>query len=81
MEALEETIKKKDINIYSSSSSHGHALSDFGFSFNATSTSSSDFLLILEHLIIWPRINPFFILLMNLTPNKYLLVMIDILVL
>jgi hypothetical protein len=34
--------------------------------------------LILEHLIIWLKIKLFFLLLMNVTPNKYLLVMIDL---
>jgi hypothetical protein len=44
MAALEEVMKKHNINIdsTSSSSSHGHALSASGFSFNKTSTSSSD---------------------------------------
>jgi hypothetical protein len=44
MEALEEMMKKHNINIdsTSSSSSHGHALSSFGFSFNTTSTSTFD---------------------------------------
>jgi hypothetical protein len=44
MEALEATMKKKNINIDStySSSSHGHALSSFSFSFNTTSTSYFD---------------------------------------
>jgi hypothetical protein len=64
MEALEATMKKHNINLDSSSSnssSHGHALSASGFSFNATSTSSSnEWLIDLEHLIIWLRIKPFF---------------------
>ena len=38
-------------------------------------------LLILENLIIWIRINPFFLLLIIVTLNKYLLVMIDLFVL
>jgi hypothetical protein len=42
MEALEATMKKHKISIYSSSSSHGHAFFAFVFSYNATSTSSSD---------------------------------------
>jgi hypothetical protein len=45
MEALEEIMKKHNINIdfsSSSSSSHGNALSASGFSFNATSTYSFD---------------------------------------
>jgi hypothetical protein len=42
MEALEETMKKHNINIDSSSSSFGHAHSASGFSFNATSTFSYD---------------------------------------
>jgi hypothetical protein len=45
MEALEETMKKHNINLDSSSSnsySHGLALSGFASSFNATSTSSSN---------------------------------------
>jgi hypothetical protein len=42
MASLEETMKKHNISIDStSSSSHGHALFSFVFSFNATSTSSS----------------------------------------
>jgi hypothetical protein len=44
MTALEETMKKHNINIDSTSSSHGHALSASSFSFNSksTTTSSSD---------------------------------------
>jgi hypothetical protein len=44
MEALEEMMKKHNINIDSSSSSysHGHALFASSFSFKATSTSSSN---------------------------------------
>jgi hypothetical protein len=38
-------------------------------------------LLILKHLIIWLRIKPFLLLLMNVTSNEYLLVMMDLLVL
>jgi hypothetical protein len=63
--ALEAAMKKHNINIdsTSSSSSHGHALSASGFSFNTNSTSTSTLmsgLLILEHLIIWLRIEPYF---------------------
>jgi hypothetical protein len=62
MEALEEAMKKHNINLDSSSSnssSHGHALSSFGFSLNATCTSYLDgSLLIMEHLIIWISIKP-----------------------
>jgi hypothetical protein len=45
MAALEETMKKHNISINSSSfsSSHGHALSSSGFSFNTTSTTTSSF--------------------------------------
>jgi hypothetical protein len=82
MAALEAAMKKHNINIDSYSSSHGHALSASSFSFNtpSTTTSSSDEWLIdsgasyhmsKEHLIICLRI----------TPRKYLLVMIDLLVL
>jgi hypothetical protein len=85
MEALEATMKKHNINLDSSSSnssSHGHALSASGFSFNATSTSSSDEWLIDSgasyHMA---KDKAIFLLLMNVTPNKYLLVMIDLLVL
>jgi hypothetical protein len=86
MEALEATMKKHNINLDSSSSnssSHGHALYTSIFSFNATSTSSSNEWLIDSrasyHMAKDKAI--FSILLMNVTPNKYLLVMIDLLVL
>jgi hypothetical protein len=45
MEALETTMKMKNVSIdsyYSNSSSHGHALSASSFSFNENSTSSFD---------------------------------------
>ena len=74
-------MKKHIVNIdppSSNSSSHGHALSDSGFSFNATSTSSSDEWLIdswaCYHMA---KDKTIFILLMNVTPNKYLLVMMS----
>jgi hypothetical protein len=76
MEALEFIMNKHTINLYTSSntSSHGHALPASSFSFNATSTSLlMSSLLILEHLIIWIRIKPYFFLLMNVTPNTYFL--------
>jgi hypothetical protein len=86
MEALEATMNKQNIDLDSSSSNssyHGHALSAYVFSFNATTLLLLlvSGLLILEHLIIWLRIKPFFRLLMKVTPNKYLLVMIELLVL
>jgi hypothetical protein len=82
MEALEASMKKHNINIDSSSSSHGHSLSAYGFSLNPTSTSSSDeWLIDSGALMIWLRIKSSFLLLMNVTPNKYLLAMINLLVL
>jgi hypothetical protein len=65
MASLAAVMKKHNINIYSTSfsSSHGHALSASGFSFNTNSTSTSDeWLLILEHIIIWLRIETYFLL-------------------
>jgi hypothetical protein len=65
MATLEATMKKHNINIdsTSSSSSHGHAL------FALVSPSMQllllllmSGLLILEHLIIWLRIKPYFLL-------------------
>jgi uncharacterized Rmd1/YagE family protein len=85
MPSLEATINKNNINIdstSSSSSSHGHSLFSFGFSFNATSTSSYDECLIDSgesyHMV---KDKDIFYTLMNVTPRKYLLVMIDLLVL
>jgi hypothetical protein len=65
MANLEAMMKKHNISIDSTSSSysHGYALSASGFSFNTPSTSTSDnYLLILEHLIIWLRIETYFLL-------------------
>jgi hypothetical protein len=83
MATLEATMKKHNINIDSTSSSycHGHAIYDFGFSFNANFTTSSDEWLIDYGVFIWLRINPYFLLLMNVTPRQYLLLMIDLFVL
>jgi hypothetical protein len=85
MEALEATTKKHNINLDSSSSnssSHGHVLSTSSFSFNATSTSSSNYWLIdCGASYRMAKDKTIFILLMDVTPNKYLLVMIDLLVL
>jgi hypothetical protein len=80
MEALEATMKKHIINIYSSS--HVHALFTFGFSFNVTSTSSSD-----EWIIYYGasyhmnKGKSIFFALNECKTKKYLLVMIDILIL
>jgi hypothetical protein len=66
MAALEAMMKKHNISIdsTSSSSSHGHALSASGFSFNTNLLLLLliSGLLILEHLIIWLRIEPYFLL-------------------
>jgi hypothetical protein len=85
MEALEEMMNNHNINIDSSSSkssSHGNALSPSGFSsMQLILLLLISALLILEHIIIWLRIKPYFIFLMNVTPIIYLLVMIDLLML
>jgi hypothetical protein len=84
MEALEATMKKHNINIdsSSSSSSHGHALSASGFSFNATSTSSSDEWLIDSRASYhMAKDKAIFSALNECNTKKYLLVMIDLLVL
>jgi hypothetical protein len=85
MEALEEVMKKHNINLDSSSfdsSSHRHALSTSIFSFNATSTSSNnEWISDSRASYHMARDKAIFSLLMNVAPNKYLSVMIDILVL
>jgi hypothetical protein len=65
MASLEAAMKKHNINIdpTSSSSSHGHALSSSGFSFNTPSTSTSDkWLIDSRDIIIWLRIETYFLL-------------------
>ena len=84
MAALEVAMKKHNISIDSSSSSHGHALSTSSFSFNtpSTTTSSSDEWLIdsgasyhmAKDKAIFSGLN-------ECNPRKYLLVMIDLLML
>jgi hypothetical protein len=84
MTSLEATMKKHNISIDSnfSSSSHGNALSSSGFSFNTTYTSSFDEWLTDSgasyHMVKYKDI---FSSLNELTPRKYLLVMIYLLVL
>ena len=81
MIALEATMKKHHIILDSSleSNSHGHALCASGYSYTASSSSTSIVWLIDSGaFIIWIRIKPSFILCMNVTPKKYLLVMIDL---
>jgi hypothetical protein len=83
MEVLETTMKKHKINIDSSSSSHGHALAASSFSSNATSTFSFDERLIdsrasyhmAKDKAIFSALNECNI------GIKYLLVMIDLLLL
>jgi hypothetical protein len=89
MEDLEEAMKKKNINLdssYSNYSSHKHALFNSGFSFNATSSYSSssdddDRFIDYEESYHMDKYKSIFPLLINVTPNKYLLVMIYFLVL
>jgi len=87
MEAIKSTMKnnKNTLDIsFSNSSSHGHGLSTFNFSFNATPTSSSsnDWLIDSEGYYHMDKDKTiFFYLLMNVPPNKYLLVMTYLLVL
>jgi hypothetical protein len=79
MEALEATMKKHNINLDFSSfnfSSHGHALFAFGFSFNATSTLfSNEWLNDSGASYYMAKDKVIFVLLMNVTPNKYFLVL------
>jgi hypothetical protein len=84
MEALEEAMKKHNISSDSSSSnssSHGHSLSISSLSFNATSTSSNEWLIDSRTLYHIAKDKAIFFSLMNVTPRKYLFVMIDLLVL
>ena len=73
---LEEAMNKHHISLDSSSesTSHGHAFCAYGYSYTLLLQINGS--LILEHLIIWLRIKPYFLLCMNVTPNKYLLVMV-----
>ena len=81
MEAMEATMKKHHISLDSSSesNSHGHALCTSGYSYTASSSSTS-----IEWLIDYgasyhmANDKAIFLLCMNVTPNKYLLVMIDL---
>jgi hypothetical protein len=75
MADLKAAMKKHNISIDSTSStSHGHALSASRFSFNATSTSHGAS----YHMA---KDKAKFSTLKNVTPRKYLLVMIYLLVL
>jgi hypothetical protein len=78
-------MKKHNINIDSSSSnssSHGHALSTSSFSFNATSTSSSyEWLIDFGASYHMAKDKAIFYSLNECNTKKYLLVMIDLLVL
>ena len=84
MAALEATTKKHHINLDSSSESppHGHTLCASGYSYTASSSSTSNEWLIDSgasyHMA---KDQAYFLLCMNVTPNKYLLVMIDLLML
>ena len=84
MEALEAAMKKHHISLdsFSESTSHGHALCTFGYSYIASSYSTSNQWLIdfgaSYHMAKDQRIKASFLLCMNVTPNKYLLVMIDL---
>jgi hypothetical protein len=84
MDTLEATMRKYNINLDSSSSnfsSHRYALYASSFLFNATSTSSSDEWIINSRACYhMAKDKSVFILLMNITPNKYLSMMIDLLV-
>ena len=81
MTTLDATMKKHHISLdsFSESTSHGHALYAFGYSYTASSSSTSNEWLIDSGASYhWLRIKPYFLLCMNVTPNKYLLVMIDL---
>ena len=81
MASLEAKMKKHHISLHSSSesTSHGHALCASGYSYiHLLLLLQMNGSLILEHLIIWLRIKPSFLLCMNVTPKKYFLVMIDL---
>ena len=79
--ALEAAMKKHHIILYScsESTSHGHALCASGYSYTASSSSTSNEWLIDSgasyHMA---KDQAIFLLCMNVTPNKYLLVMIDL---
>jgi hypothetical protein len=78
-------MKNNNNNTYISSfgySSRGHALSTFSFSFNARSTySSNEWLIDLGTTYNMARDKSiFYALNSNVIPNKYVLVMIDLLV-
>jgi hypothetical protein len=81
MKALEAKLKKNNISIDSSSSFHGHALFYSSFSFNATSNSFDEWLIDYGESYLMAKDKSIFFLLMNVTPRKYLSVMIDLLVL
>ena len=81
MAALEATMNKHHIclDLSSESTSHGHALCASCYSYTASSSSTS-----IERLIDsgasyhMAKDQASFLLCMNVTPNKYLLVMIDL---
>ena len=81
MEAFEAAMKKHHINLNLSSkyTSHGHALCASGYSYTASSSSTSNEWLIdsgaYYHMA---KDQAIFLLCMNVTPNKYLLVIIDL---
>ena len=84
MTSLEATMKKHNISIDSTSysSSHGHALSSSGFSFNTNFASSSyEWLIDSGEYYHLDKDKDIYSAQMNVTPRKYLLVMIDLLVL
>ena len=81
MEALESTMKKHNISLDSSSesTSNGHALCGLDFSYIASSSSTSnEWLIDSGESYHMAKDQTIFLLCMNVTPNKYLLVMIDL---
>ena len=79
MASLEAPMKKHHINLDSSSeyTSHGHALCASGYSYTASSSSTSNEWII-DYVSSYhmAKDQAIFLLCINVTPNKYLLVMI-----
>ena len=81
MAALEAAMKKHHISLDSSSEStpHGHALCASGYSYTASSSSTSNEWHIDSRASYhMAKDQAIFSTMMNVTPRKYLLVMIDL---
>ena len=81
MASLEAAMKKHHISLDSSSesTSHGHVLCASSYSYTASSSSTSnEWLIDSGESYHMAKDQTIFLLCMNVTPNKYLLVMIDI---